>query len=1352
MNISPFRKQIQKFFLFIVIILISFSIFPVLAQAQSGGPRGSTCTESAIISNSVYNFVKDRNKVQWEENFNVQIRLTFKQTPGALTVAKDCEASGKKSYQFVFYLYNGTSVVSTAFKPGKSVKANFFADKKNDGTTEYGYIAQQSVNIKALMGSTPIEPGSDIGNGIDAPDPATGYIYTYLLGSAESVATGPLTMIWTKAVVTGDPTQPLPPLPGGINADQETTPDPDTIAFDQLFFGVKIKSATNDPHRNFFRISSDGNIAVPDTANAGKNKVITFAAFDQNGGIPVTLSLAEGSAVNALKIGSSGTALTYRKIGSDYPTLAYFLGQSHRAYKVFLVNVEDKNQKNKDVCAVSVFSATQYSCDKAKIKEVDTGLTLLTKGDEVDMPIKLAAGKSLSSIGITGTAGTVVTLNVLPTVNTGSDWLQWVSQAATIYVTAPITFSNGFAPAGFSYGKEPVQKVHFQIYATKAELEAHKDDAVPSTVPAYADAVTGNTESSGQSAGKTLYDFIVSIILTIVVFLTSQIYEIFAYFVVPVLNALLKVRPYQDAFVNIIYPGWLILRNLANIFFIISLLVVGLRILFQQSAASTARGFIMRLIIMALLVNFSLVIGQGIVGIADTVQSQFLPKDSKVIEALGTKLMVDPVKSFRSAVTGSETGQIKGDPNIGDVTKPLVMLILAVAAFFSFIAIAAFLAVRLVALMILYMVSPVAYVGFVMDETKSYAKRWWNEFLKYAFVTPILVFFLNIAALVAVSTASNSGTVFQIGDGIADNLVEGGLTIISHFIVLLIIFAGMKFALSSGHAGAGTIVKYVQKGFENTFKKPAQLAGKAAIPAKDFLGDKAAVGAGKLFGNRAENIVQSLFKPKDALGKLKKGAWDKPGEDRKKREAKRLQTIEDQSYKIMNNKWKATKYAASTLAGNGPKRAFAEGGALIDESQILTDEDRRKFVTKLDEQKDLAKQKIEEKELLDGGKMTVAKADSMTAGMDRDMLKLQNEQRELEKQRKKYAADNNQLGVDTADKDIQDVKDRLTAIQEAKKGIEDAKITATDGVFEFKNLQALEGFNVVFKPDEYKATLDKQAKDAETEKSRIERQLEEDDRRRNAYGYGDAKDPNHKKMTEPVRVQLYEAGAKAQEAATKRFLPESLSSREARRAAEREEDKKLEDVDDPEELTENFATAMKKNNIALATAIAKKLAKEGNFDKLLAKQGYENNVESYQAFMDKNFKNMVPQIRFQIASEVSHLASQNGNTTFMKPTKVKDGVMRWSRIEEHQEARNPKIKNASSADLAKKKKWEIFTQRNGQEELASATLQAFNNMDKKKLQEYVKRKSPEELATIAKAANYKDLNPNVRREFENRVI
>ncbi len=890
---------------------------------------------------------------------------------------------------------------------------------------------------------------------------------------------------------------------------------------------------------------------------------------------------------------------------------------------------------------------------------------------------------------------------------------------------------------------------YIEIYPSKAAFDKHINDPPPAAVPDIQDVVS-TAQAGTQSTAQTLYAFIVRIISSIVVWLQSIIYRIFAYIVVPILKALLSVRPYQDVFVNIIYPGWLILRNLANIFFILSLLVVGLRILFQQSASGAARGFIIRLVLMALLVNFSLVIAQGIVAVADTVQSQFLPANSRVIEALGAKLMVEPLKNFNEEVDNKTSiTNLNADQSqlaLADTVKPLVLLILSVASFFSFLAIAAFLLVRLVALWVLYMTSPIAYVGLVMGETSSYAKQWWNEFIHYVIMTPVLVFFLNIAALMAIAFSGSNDTLFKFNQDntLSGDVVIGTLTILTHFIVLAVIYAGMKYASKMGGAAGKTIVKYAQKGFQNTFKKPYQWGKAAAMPTKDFVGDKASVGMGKLFGSRAENVTQALFKPKDALSSLKRGMLDRPGEDRKKREKKRLGTIDDQAYKIMNNKWKAAKYAASTLAGNGPKFAYGQGSAKVDESQILTDKEWQAA------QNDLTKNKTAF-DAANGRKEDFYKGLVDESDIDKSLGALQETKSKLEAERNDAIAAND-------NEQVQKITNRIDKIDRLTNELNGAKNGAVNGKIDFRNFQdsipddlQVEA-SAVFDPNQINMEINKAVKDAEAEKSRLEGLIQQNDERRKKFGYGDA-DPaavGHRAMIIAERVSLSDQGNKEMADAQKRFLAPSLAEREARVSGEREQAKKIDEIDDPEELSAQFEGAMKKNNMALATAIAKKMAKEGNFDKLLSANGYENNLKSFQAFMEKHFKDMAPQIRMQIASEIGSIAAQNGNTTFVKPTKVDQGVMRWSTEQEHLAAKQSKIQSASSYDLAKKKLYEISYQQNGKSYLEKGAIDNFNSMTPEKLRKYIERKSPKELEDLKKFENYSLLMPGVQQLLESK--
>lgn len=916
MNIFQFKKQKnpslgykQKLLLFFTIILITISIFPVIgteAIAQGVQPQGPApvCRvyeDDFLVNANSPRFLVSQSRVQYNEKFDIYFEAAIPQRK-----IDECTANGKDDYRITIYAYNDDWGTTFSSLIGAYSYAVAYKVELTNGVFRQKI---KGTSLQYLFRGAKVEGG---GQNIKL------YAYWHRKDEAPSafeyIPSGGLPMQNVGTNPNPNPSQnTLPDIPG-VNADESTLDNNESkVKADELKL-----------------------IIQPDSSGKGLRSKYRVALTDS------TINFGSANGPDAINADWDGKRIEFGQ----------FIGIPYDSKGTLTYDYEPKFQY-----VQMAFADGSKPWDAKAVCLKDSANYFLFADDDCSQIMYINDAKGIASRQAIGTKG-LLPGTFDPTLKSGL-WTQFATSTAelgkplgevSLYVIPVVWGNNGYLRS-YVMGKSELKKVTLEVFKTDDDIrEACKND--PSITDkskcddlqyakfGFSETITqanSSSETADRGATQTLYEFIVKIISAIVIFLTSAIYRIFAMFVVPVINALLDVRPYQDAFVNIIYPGWLILRNLANIFFIIALLVVGLRILFQQSAAGTARGFILRLVIMALLVNFSLVIAQGVVGIADTVQSQFLPGNTRVIEALGSKLMVEPIVSFRTAVGGGDAdGQIQGDANIGDIAKPIVLLMLALAAFFSFLAIAAFLAVRLVALMILYMVSPIAYVSFVMDETRSYTSKWWSEFMKYAFVTPILVFFLNIAALVATTTSSGQGNVIKIGDNLEAGIVAGGLTIVSHFIVILIIFAGMKFAMSSGHAGAGKIVDYAKKGFKNSLTKWPGAA-------KDTLSDMGARGLKRAGFEGASKALTAATKPL-AFGQAVKKKWiDDAGDERRKRESDRLSSIPflTQNNKIVKDPLKEFRekekeinednsgYLADLLKTSAGKRDKATTGAAM---------------------------------------------------------------------------------------------------------------------------------------------------------------------------------------------------------------------------------------------------------------------------------------------------------------------------------------------------------------------------------------------------------------------------------------
>ncbi|MEK7652235.1 MAG: hypothetical protein AAB351_03515 [Patescibacteria group bacterium] len=314
------------------------------------------------------------------------------------------------------------------------------------------------------------------------------------------------------------------------------------------------------------------------------------------------------------------------------------------------------------------------------------------------------------------------------------------------------------------------------------------------------------------------FGIINKILQTLAFGIIGFLYFLLNIIILPIIQVLLTIQPHDASFSAVILVGWVFVRNVANIFFIIAMIILGMATLLRVEKYNY-KHLIPELVLMAIAVNFSLVIAQLILGVADTFQAQFLPNTKDVLNALAHQLMVSPLQNIsKDLFHGS----------FADLISTLVYFVFAVGSFFVFAAIAAFLVIRIVALWLLLMLSPIAYVGMILPDTQHEAMRWWSNFLKYAFQTPILGFFLHLCAVIAVSQSNFLSKATQ-----NTSLVSGGVNTASQFaynslssvLLLVCLMAGLEVAKELGTFGASTITSWAEKGTHFVGVKPITMLG-----------------------------------------------------------------------------------------------------------------------------------------------------------------------------------------------------------------------------------------------------------------------------------------------------------------------------------------------------------------------------------------------------------------------------------------------------------------------------------------------------------------------------------------------
>lgn len=355
----------------------------------------------------------------------------------------------------------------------------------------------------------------------------------------------------------------------------------------------------------------------------------------------------------------------------------------------------------------------------------------------------------------------------------------------------------------------PVEVKDYVVKVSAKDSAGVIVSASPYTVSVTNNDISGSVNRGEKDGSNPILALINQIIGIILGFLQELVYGLFYWLIAPLIQAMLSIHVYTDTFVAVIYPGWEVIRNICNIFFIVALMVIALATLFRVDSYQT-RPLLIQLILAALMINFSLVIAQAILALADTIQAQFLPANVTVIRSLAGDLMVGTYRDLYGT-------KAFADASFAGIIKPLFFLAMSLGSFMVFAAIAVFLVIRIVALWLLLLISPIAYACGVLPSTAQYRKTWWDNFLKYAFFTPIMAFFLNLTAVISnqfkdipiLQTVADKALVNDLGNS---DLAGFVFKVASNLLLLVFLIAALQVADKAGVYGASGITKIAQNG------------------------------------------------------------------------------------------------------------------------------------------------------------------------------------------------------------------------------------------------------------------------------------------------------------------------------------------------------------------------------------------------------------------------------------------------------------------------------------------------------------------------------------------------------------
>lgn len=324
---------------------------------------------------------------------------------------------------------------------------------------------------------------------------------------------------------------------------------------------------------------------------------------------------------------------------------------------------------------------------------------------------------------------------------------------------------------------------------------------------------------------------------------------------------------------DLVEVGWNESLKIANSLFILIFLGMAISIILGISSFGKAR--LPQFIMVILLINFSMVIGLVIINFSNSLTQTFSdaisqkPRESGQ-QAIQSIIASEPVDKFAQSTTnittrlnGTEPLKLSNDEDsgfltkIGDSTKEgksvffdnlatllfkfISKIFTYLLLIFVFLAGAVYMITRTFWLWLLLMISPLAWIAFLIPSLEKHWKSWWEQFIKWNIFAPAYLFFLFLGMKIA--EASPSLGVSSLADAFQPDIL------IQSLIVGFVMLAGLSISSKLGVGGSNFVMNYADSAKKEASKKFKEIRGKSEWSAENI---------GKKFGAAGARITAPL--------------------------------------------------------------------------------------------------------------------------------------------------------------------------------------------------------------------------------------------------------------------------------------------------------------------------------------------------------------------------------------------------------------------------------------------------------------------------------------------------------------
>ena len=368
--------------------------------------------------------------------------------------------------------------------------------------------------------------------------------------------------------------------------------------------------------------------------------------------------------------------------------------------------------------------------------------------------------------------------------------------------------------------------------------------------------ITANAISAVAQAIGYIFGFIGGVFMTIAGYLVTLALNI---------NFALLKSP-------VVQTGWQIVLNFTNLGFVLAIIVMAFATIFRVQSYAMKKT-LWKLIVAALLVNFSLVIAGAFINISDIFSNFFLKqggiKDplewSKAFAAMFRAQALLKVGETIAAqgFVDTATGAINtfGAAGLQAIASVFFIDLFTVLACLTLLATAVMLLIRYVFLGILLLLSPIVWLLWIFPGTQHLWQKWWSQFLRWTFFAPIMLFFISLSLYAMKNQPEAVRQFTQNSAAVANVQLTFGVEVIGEMIIVIGLVMGGLFAANSlGITFASTAygwARSIGKGFGGWVGRKGIRAG--TFPFRAEPGRKLVEGMQKagLKGGRVAKFVTS---------------------------------------------------------------------------------------------------------------------------------------------------------------------------------------------------------------------------------------------------------------------------------------------------------------------------------------------------------------------------------------------------------------------------------------------------------------------------------------------------------------